>query len=121
MYINIRTLKHTLIHSQTHTFTGADLANLINQAALHGSAAGNVAVTTDDIDYARDKIIMGPERKSAVIEEQNRKLVAYHESGHAIVALYTPGELTTAIVCKTMQHKFVVYNKSNRVTATLYS
>lgn len=70
---------------------GADLANLINQAALHGSAAGNVAVTPDDIDFARDKIIMGPERKSAVIEEKNRKLVAYHEGGHAIVALYTPG------------------------------
>ena len=71
--------------------TGADLANLINQAALHGSAAGNVAVTTEDVDYARDKIIMGPERRSAVIEEKNRKLVAYHEGGHAIVALFTPG------------------------------
>jgi ATP-dependent metalloprotease len=60
---------------------------------LHGSAIGNEAVTRDDIDFARDKIIMGPERKSAVIEEKNRKLVAYHEGGHAIVALYTPGAL----------------------------
>ena len=74
---------------------GADLANLINQAALHGSAAGNLSVTADDVDYARDKIIMGPERKSAVIEEKNRRLVAYHEGGHAIVALYTPGEQYT--------------------------
>lgn len=73
-------------------FTGADLANLVNQAALHGSAAGNVAVTADDIDFARDKIIMGPERKSAVIEENNKRLVAYHEGGHAIVALFTPGK-----------------------------
>lgn len=71
---------------------GADLANLINQAALHGSATGNVAVTADDIDFARDKIIMGPERKSAVIEEKNKRLVAYHEGGHAIVALFTPGK-----------------------------
>lgn len=77
----------------TTGFSGADLANLINQAALHGSATGNVAVTIDDIDYARDKIIMGPERKSAVIEEKNRRLVAYHEGGHAIVALFTPGAL----------------------------
>lgn len=77
----------------TTGFSGADLANLINQAALHGSAAGNVAVTTEDVDYARDKIIMGPERRSAVIEEKNRKLVAYHEGGHAIVALFTPGAL----------------------------
>ena len=73
--------------------TGADLANLINQAALHGSAEGNAAVTVSDIDYAQDKIIMGPERKSAVIEEKNRKLVAYHEGGHAIVAFYTKGEM----------------------------
>ncbi|CAI8017214.1 ATP-dependent zinc metalloprotease FTSH 5, mitochondrial [Geodia barretti] len=77
----------------TTGFSGADLANLINQAALHGSAIGNEAVTRDDVDFARDKIIMGPERKSAVIEEKNRRLVAYHEGGHAIVALYTPGAL----------------------------
>ena len=78
---------------------GADLANLINQAALHGSAAGNLSVTPDDIEYACDKIIMGPERKSAVIEEKNRRLVAYHEGGHAIVALYTPGESHTMYMC----------------------
>ena len=48
-------------------------------------------MTMEDLDYAKDKIIMGPERKSAVIEEKNKKLVAYHEGGHAIVALYTPG------------------------------
>ena len=68
------------------------MANLVNQAALHGSASGNMSVTPGDIDYARDKIILGPERKSAVIEEKNRQLVAYHEGGHAILALYTPGE-----------------------------
>ena len=50
--------------------TGADLANLINQAALHGSAIGNEAVTRDDLEFARDKIIMGPERKSAVMRRR---------------------------------------------------
>ena len=80
---------------------GADLANLINQAALHGSAAGNVAVTADDIDFARDKIIMGPERKSAVIEEKNKRLVAYHEGGHAIVALFTPGNWVSFLAFST--------------------
>ena len=93
--------------------TGADLANLINQAALHGSAVGNEAVTRDDVEFARDKIIMGPERKSAVIEEKNRRLVAYHEGGHAIVALFTPGLILpyfdtlyhiphTSILCTTL-------------------
>lgn len=84
-----------------HTCIGADLANLINQAALHGSAAGNVAVTADDIDFARDKIIMGPERKSAVIEEKNKRLVAYHEGGHAIVALFTPGKYWVSFLVST--------------------
>ena len=90
--------------------TGADLANLINQAALHGSAIGNEAVTRDDIDFARDKIIMGPERKSAVIEEKNRKLVAYHEGGHAIVALYTPGLLlrTTLLHNQSVLHSIII-------------
>jgi ATP-dependent Zn protease len=94
----------------TTGFSGADLANLINQAALHGSAIGNEAVTRDDIDFARDKIIMGPERKSAVIEEKNRKLVAYHEGGHAIVALYTPGLLlrTTLLHNQSVLHSIII-------------
>ncbi|XP_064397881.1 uncharacterized protein LOC135344579 [Halichondria panicea] len=77
----------------TSGFTGADLANLINQAALHGSAAGGEAVTSVDLEFAKDKIIMGAERRSAVIQEKNRKIVAFHEGGHAIVALYTPEAL----------------------------
>ena len=97
LYLQI--LQH--VHVCIHVRVGADLANLINQAALHGSATGNVAVTIDDIDYARDKIIMGPERKSAVIEEKNRRLVAYHEGGHAIVALFTPGKFC----CSTQTHQ----------------
>ncbi|KAL5510852.1 hypothetical protein EMCRGX_G006461 [Ephydatia muelleri] len=82
-----------MIARTTSGFSGADLANLINQAALRGSVTGKQFVTMEDLDYAKDKIIMGPERKSAVIEEKNKKLVAYHEGGHAIVALYTPDAL----------------------------
>ena len=80
----------------------------INQAALHGSADGNDAVTTADLDFARDKLIMGPERKSAVIQEKNRRLVAYHEGGHAIVALYTPGESHWQISLLMEGHAIVV-------------
>ncbi|XP_065882327.1 ATP-dependent zinc metalloprotease YME1L1-like [Dysidea avara] len=77
----------------TTGFSGADLANLVNQAALRGSADGKDAVTMKDFDWARDKIIMGAERKNAVIAEENRRLVAYHEAGHAVVALWTPGAM----------------------------
>ena len=55
----------------------------------------------EELDYAKDKIIMGPERKSAVIEQKNKELVAYHEGGHAILALFTPGtcRLLAYVLC----------------------
>ncbi|XP_003391213.1 PREDICTED: ATP-dependent zinc metalloprotease YME1L1-like, partial [Amphimedon queenslandica] len=74
-------------------FSGADLANLINQAALKASADGKTEVTEEDMEYAKDKILMGPEKKSAVIERENKEKTAYHEGGHAIVAMFTPGAL----------------------------
>eukprot|EP00118_Oscarella_pearsei_P006566 m.29881 g.29881 ORF g.29881 m.29881 type:complete len:732 (+) comp31246_c0_seq3:1391-3586(+) len=77
----------------TPGFSGADIANLINQAAIHSSTKGSLEVTMESLEWAKDKIIMGPERKSAVIEEQNRKMVAYHEAGHALVAMLTPGAM----------------------------
>ncbi|CAB3988718.1 ATP-dependent zinc metalloprotease YME1L1, partial [Paramuricea clavata] len=77
----------------TPGFSGADLANLVNQAALKAASDGHFNVTNEHLDYARDKIIMGPERKSAFIEEKNREVVAYHEGGHALVAHFTPEAL----------------------------
>ncbi|KAK2570385.1 ATP-dependent zinc metalloprotease FTSH 4 [Acropora cervicornis] len=77
----------------TTGFSGADLANLVNAAAIYAAAEGDQSVTTRHLEFARDKILMGPERKSAVIEAKNREMVAYHEGGHALVALYTPAAL----------------------------
>jgi len=75
----------------TPGFSGADLANLINEAALLAVRAGRVAVKAVDLDQARDKVLMGVERRSLAMTEHERVTCAYHESGHAVVAALLPG------------------------------
>lgn len=74
----------------TPGFSGADLANLINEAALFAARANKRKVSMLDLDKAKDKIMMGAERRSMVMDEAEKKLTAYHEAGHAIVGLIVP-------------------------------
>jgi cell division protease FtsH len=74
----------------TPGFSGADLANLINEAALFAVRSGRTIVTNGDLDQARDKVLMGVERKSLTMSDQERVTCAYHESGHAVVAALLP-------------------------------
>jgi cell division protease FtsH len=75
----------------TPGFTGADLANLCNEAALHAASVGMSNVTMDCFEMAKDKVMMGRERRSMIISEDEKKSTAYHEAGHAIVATLIPG------------------------------
>lgn len=75
----------------TPGFSGAQLANLVNEAALFAARRNKNTVDMHDFEDAKDKIYMGPERKSMVIREEERRATAYHESGHAIVAEILPG------------------------------
>ncbi len=79
-----------IIARGTPGFSGADLANLVNEAALFAARANRRTVTMDDFDKAKDKIMMGAERRSMVMNESERRLTAYHEAGHAIVGLSVP-------------------------------
>ncbi len=72
----------------TPGFSGADLANLVNEAALLAARKDKRTVTMEDFEGAKDKIMMGAERKSMVMTEEEKKLTAYHEAGHAIVAIH---------------------------------
>ncbi|MCX7563966.1 ATP-dependent zinc metalloprotease FtsH [Xanthomonadaceae bacterium XH05] len=74
----------------TPGFSGADLANLVNEAALFAARRNKRAVDMQDFEDAKDKIYMGPERKSMVMREEERRATAYHESGHAVVAASLP-------------------------------
>ena len=80
-----------VIAKATPGFTGADLANLINEAALLAARANKTKVDRDDFEAAKDKVLMGAERRSMVITEAEKKVTAYHEAGHALVSLLTPG------------------------------
>ncbi len=74
----------------TPGFSGADLANLINEAALLAARANKAEVNMQDLDAAKDKVMMGAERRSMVITEEEKKVTSYHEAGHALISLLTP-------------------------------
>ena len=80
-----------IIARGTPGFTGADLANLVNEAALLAARDDKKAVAMSDFEEAKDKVMMGVERRSMVISEKEKKTTAYHEAGHALVAVLLPG------------------------------
>ncbi|HLF55517.1 MAG TPA: ATP-dependent zinc metalloprotease FtsH, partial [Thermoanaerobaculia bacterium] len=80
-----------LIARGTPGFAGADLANLVNEAALIAARRNKKKVDSDDFEYAKDKLLMGTERKSLVLSDEEKKVTAVHEAGHAIVAAFLPG------------------------------
>ena len=83
-------VKPKLLARGTPGFSGADLANLVNEAALFAARAGKKIVEMDDFEKAKDKILMGGERRSMVMNDDERKLTAYHEAGHAVVGRLVP-------------------------------
>jgi len=75
----------------TPGFSGADLENLVNEAALRAARKDKEAVEDQDFEYAKDKVLMGAERRSMVISDEQKRETAYHEAGHTLVAVKTPG------------------------------
>ena len=83
-------VKADIIARGTPGFSGADLENLVNESALFAARANKRTVDMEDFEDAKDKIYMGPERKSLIMREEERRNTAYHESGHAVVAKLLP-------------------------------
>jgi len=81
----------SIIARGTPGFSGADLANLVNEAALIAARRGKKSIEMDDFEHAKDKVLMGVERRSMIIPFEERRLTAYHEAGHALVAKMIPG------------------------------
>jgi ATP-dependent metalloprotease len=102
----------SIVARGTPGYSGADLANLVNQAALHASKTGAKQVGLSDLEWAKDKINMGAERKTAVITEKSKRLTAYHEGGHALVALYTSGS--------TPLHKVTIMPRGQALGVTFF-
>ncbi len=75
----------------TPGFTGADLANIVNEAALNAARYNKKVVSMNDFEIAKDKVMMGAERKSMVISDEEKRITAYHEAGHTLVGLKVPG------------------------------
>ena len=85
-----KTVNSEVIARGTPGFSGADLANLVNEAALLAARNNVRKVSQSELDYAKDKIMMGAERKSMILNDETKRITAYHEAGHAIVGLNLP-------------------------------
>ena len=96
----------------TPGFSGADLANLVNEAALLAARRSKRVVTMKEFEDAKDKVMMGAERRSMVMTEDEKKLTAYHEGGHALVMLYAPGHEPL--------HKVTIIPRGRALGVTMY-
>src|SRR5207253_1537109 len=81
----------SIIARGTPGFSGADLENLVNEAALNAARYSKKSIEMEDFELAKDKVLMGAERKSMILSEAEKKMIAYHESGHTLVAKLLPG------------------------------
>ena len=84
-------VKLEVVARGTPGFSGADLANLVNEAALLAARTGKIKVEMTDFNEAKDKVLMGKERKSMIISEEEKRNTAYHEAGHTLVGKFIPG------------------------------
>ena len=100
----------TVIARSTPGFSGADLANLVNEAALHAAQRNRKAVGQIDFEIAKDKVLMGPERRSMIISDEEKRATAYHEAGHALVAVKMP--------CADTVHKVTIIPRGRALGAT---
>ncbi|MEN8170912.1 MAG: ATP-dependent zinc metalloprotease FtsH [Pseudomonadota bacterium] len=105
-------VKPAVIARGTPGFSGADLANLVNEAALFAARANKTVVTMDDFERAKDKIMMGAERRSMVMSDAEKKMTAYHEAGHAIVGRLVPDHDPV--------HKVTIIPRGRALGVTMY-
>ncbi len=101
-----------IIARGTPGFSGADLANLVNEAALMAARKGKRSVTMSEFEQAKDKVMMGAERRSMVMTEDEKKLTAYHEAGHALCMLYAEGHEPL--------HKVTIIPRGRAIGLTMY-
>lgn len=96
----------------TPGFSGAELENVINQAAVHASKAKALAVSMKDFEWAKDKVLMGAEKRSMVITDKEKEMTAYHEAGHALVGMFTKGA--------TPLHKITIMPRGQALGMTMH-
>ncbi|MGB2693677.1 MAG: ATP-dependent zinc metalloprotease FtsH [Dehalococcoidia bacterium] len=101
-----------VLAKQTPGFSGADIANLVNEAAILAARRNKKTITLDEFNEAIDRVIAGPERKSRVISDREKRVIAYHEAGHALVGHYLPNAdppYKVSIVARGMAGGFTRY------------